>query len=247
VRFERFRADYAIAILICKGEWSNSMEEIILNAELRNITGKAVKRLRREGSVPAVVYGHHTEPVSLRIHEGALRQALKEAGATRLITLNVAGLKGSKRVLVRELQRDAISLAMLHVDLYEVIMTERISAQVPVVLIGESPPVVNGEGILVQGLNTIEIESLPGDLPPSIEVNLAELTFIDDAVLVRDLKLSDAVEVLADPEEAIVRILPLEEEEIEEVVVEEVPEVEVVGEEEPAPEAEAEEEAPSQE
>jgi large subunit ribosomal protein L25 len=223
------------------------MEEIELNAELRNITGKAVKRLRRQGSVPAVVYGHNTEPVSLSIQERALHEVLKEAGTTRLITLNIAGFKGSKRVLVREPQRDAISHAMLHVDLYEVVMTEKISAEVPVVFIGESPPVENGEGILFQGLNAIEIECLPGDLPPSIEVNLAELTFIDDAVLVRDLKLGDTVEILADPEEAIVRILPLEEEEIEEVVAVEVPEVEVVGEEKPAPEAEAEEEAPSQE
>ena len=96
----------------------------------------------------------------------------------------------------------------------------------------------------------IAIECLPGDLPPNIEVNLAELTFIDDAVLVRDLKLSDAIKVLSEPEEIIVKILPLEEEEIEEVVEEEVPEVELVGEEEkpkPEVEAEAEEEAPSQE
>ena len=225
------------------------MEEIVLNAELRSITGKAVRRLRREGFVPAVMYGHRREPVILKIQERALRQVLREAGTTRLITLNVGGLKGSKRVLVRELQRDAIRHDMLHVDLYEVIMTERITAGVPVVLIGESPPVDNGEGILFQGLNAIEIECLPGDLPPSIEVNLAELTFIDDAVLVRDLKLSDAIEVLSEPEDIIVKILPLEEEEIEEVVEEEVPEVELVGEEEkpkPEVEAEAKEEAPSQ-
>lgn len=224
------------------------MEEIVLNAELRSITGKAVRHLRREGVVPAVMYGHRTEPVSLKIQERALRQVLREAGTTRLITLNVGGLKGSKRVLVRELQRDAIRHDILHVDLYEVVMTERITAEVPVVLVGESPPVHNGEGILFQGLDAIEIECLPGDLPPNIEVNLAELTFIDDAVLVRDLKLSDAIEVLSEPEEIIVKILPLEEEEIEEVV-EEVPEVELVGEEEkPKPEvkAEAEEEAPSQ-
>ena len=225
------------------------MEEIVLNAELRSITGKAVRHLRREGVVPAVMYGHRTEPVSLKIQERALRQVLREAGTTRLITLNVGGLKGSKRVLVRELQRDAVRHDILHVDLYEVVMTERITAEVPVVLIGESPPVDNSEGILFQGLDTIEIECLPGDLPPSIEVNLAELTFIDDAVLVRDLKLSDAIEVLSEPEDIIVKILPLEEEEIEEVVEEEVPEVELVGEEEkpkPEVEAEAEEEAPSQ-
>jgi large subunit ribosomal protein L25 len=225
------------------------MEEIVLNAELRSITGKAVRRLRREGFVPAVMYGHRTEPIVLKIQERALRQVLREAGTTRLITLNVGGLKGSKRVLVRELQRDAIRHDMLHVDLYEVVMTERITAEVPVVFIGESPPVANGEGILFQGLDGIDIECLPGDLPPNIEVNLAELTFIDDAVLVRDLKLSDAVEVLSEPEDIIVKILPLEEEEIEEVVEEEVPEAELVGEEEkpkPEVEAEAEEKAPSQ-
>jgi len=224
------------------------MEEIVLNAELRSVTGKAVKHLRREGIVPAVMYGHRTEPVKLKIGERALRQVLRQAGANRLISLNVKGLKGPKRVLVRELQRDVISHATLHVDLYEVVMTEKITAEVPVVLIGKSPPVEDGLGILFQGLDTIEIECLPGNLPQSAEVNLADLTAIDDAIMTRDLKLGDDVEILTDAEEIIVKVLPLEAEEVEEVVEEEVPEVEVVGEEEkPKPEVEAEEEASSQE
>jgi large subunit ribosomal protein L25 len=224
------------------------MEEILLDAELRGVTGKQVKRLRRDGLVPAVIYGRRTEPVALKIEQRALRDVLKKAGTNRLITLNVGGLEDSRRVLVRELQRDAISHAVVHVDLYEVVMTEKITAEVPVALIGASPPVRDGEGILFQGLDSVEIECLPGDLPPNIEIDISGLTAIDQTILVRDLKLSDAIEILSEPDEIIVRILPLEEEEIEEVVVAEVPEVEVVGEEEkPEAEAEVEQEAPSQE
>ncbi len=227
------------------------MEEISLDAELRSVTGKAVKRLRGEGFVPAVMYGHLTEPVNLQIDEHALHRVLKAAGANRLISLSVDGLEGSKRVLVRELQRDAITHAMLHVDLYEVVMTEEITAEVPVVLVGQSPLIADGEGILFQGLDTIEIECLPGDLPPNVEVGLAQLNAVDDAILVRDLDLGAAVKILSEPEDIVVKILPLEAEIIEEVVEEEVPEVELVGVERPEVgvevEAEAEEEAPPEE
>ncbi|UCC76036.1 MAG: 50S ribosomal protein L25 [Anaerolineales bacterium] len=227
------------------------MEEISLDAVLRSVTGKAVKRLRGEGFVPAVMYGHRTEPVNLQIDEHALHRVLKAAGANRLISLSVDGLEGSKRVLVRELQRDAITHAMLHVDLYEVVMTEEITAEVPVILVGQSPLIANGEGILFQGLDTIEIECLPGDLPPNVEVGLAQLNAVDDAILVRDLDLGAAVKILSEPEDIVVKILPLEAEIIEEVVEEEVPEVELVGVERPEVgvevEAEAEEEAPPEE
>ena len=80
------------------------MEQIVLDAELRNITGKAVKHMRREGHIPAVVYGHRTEPVSLQVAERAMHQALRVAGTNRLITLNVPGQEGPKMVLVRELR-----------------------------------------------------------------------------------------------------------------------------------------------
>ncbi|MGQ9493054.1 MAG: 50S ribosomal protein L25 [Anaerolineae bacterium] len=223
------------------------MEEIVLQAELRTITGKTVKQLRRAGYVPAVVYGHRTQPVNLQVPERALRQVLREAGTNRLITLHVAELEEPKRVLVRELQRDAISRAMLHVDFYEVVMTEKITANVPIILVSEAPVVKSGQGLLFQGLDTIEIECLPGDLPPHIEVNLADLTAIDQTILVRDLQLSKDIEVLTDPDEVVVKILPPEEEEIEEAAaVAEMPEVEVVGKKEKA-KPEAGEEASSRE
>jgi len=218
------------------------MEQILLNAEQRTILGKGVKALRRQGYVPAVMYGHRTDPISLQIDERELRHVLGVAGSNRLITLNIAGMAESRNVLVRDLQRDAINHAMVHVDLYEVIMTEKLTAQVPVALVGEAEPVKAGEGLLFQGLDTIEVECLPGDLPENIQVDLSALAAVDDAILVRDLRVGEGVEILTEPDEVVVKILPLEEEEvIEEVAAPEAaPEVEVVGR---KAEAKAEEEA----
>jgi large subunit ribosomal protein L25 len=206
------------------------MEAILLDAELRNITGKAVRHMRREGYVPAVVYGHLTEPVSLQVSERALRQALRVAGTNRLITLKIPGQEIPKMVLVRELQRDALSHAMLHVDFYEVVMTEEITAEVPIVLVGESDLVKGGGGLLFQGLDAIEVECLPGDLPQQVEIDLSALLEIDQTIIVRDLKLGDAVKVLTDLNEVVVKILPPQAEEVEEAPAPtEAAEVEVVG------------------
>ncbi len=219
------------------------MEEIVLSAELREITGKAVKSLRRGGYVPAIVYGHRTEPINLQVQERALQQAMREAGGTRLIALEIAGQE-ARHVLAREVQRDALNHAMLHVDFYEVVMTEEITADVPIVLLGESAPVKKGEALLFEGLDSIEVECLPGDLPPRIEVSIVGLAAIDQAILVRDLQVSEAVKILTDPEEIVVKIIPLAKEEVEEVAPAAVaPEVELVG--KKKPEAEGEEETGS--
>ena len=215
------------------------MEQIVLDAELRKITGKAVKHVRREGYIPAVVYGHRTEPVSLQVAARVMHQALRVAGTNRLITLNVPGQETPKMVLVRELQRDALSHAVLHVDFYEVVMTEKITAEVPIVLIGESKLVKGGGGLLFQGLDTIEVECLPGDLPQQVEIDLTGLVEIDQTIMVRELKLGDGVEVLTDLNEVVVKILPPAVEEVEEAPAPTEPaEVEVVGK-----KAKAEEEA----
>jgi large subunit ribosomal protein L25 len=222
------------------------MEEIVLNAEQRQITGKHVKKLRLQGFVPGVLYGHHTAAMNLKIEERALGQVLQEAGVNRLVTLVIDGLDETKRVLVRDLQRDVITHAALHVDLYEVIMTEKLTAEVPIVLVGKSPIVETGEALLFEGLDSIEIECLPGDLPPEIQVDISGLELIDDTIVVGDLTVSDAVEILVDPEEVVVKILPPEREEIEEEVVPEVAEVEVIAKEREEEEAEAEAKAQSE-
>jgi len=225
------------------------METILLNTERRHITGKKVQQLRRMGYVPGIVYGHYTEPIALKIPDHALRQALRDAGTTRLITLKVKGIKDPKSVLVRDLQRDVITHTALHVDFYEVIMTERLEAQVPVVLFGEPLPVTKAEGILMQGMASIRVECLPGDLPPEIRIDLSQLIEIGDAILIGDLQLGEAITIMEGPEELVARVVPLEAELVEEVVVVEEllegVEGEVEGEE--APDAEAEEEAQPEE
>ncbi|MBC7264552.1 MAG: 50S ribosomal protein L25 [Chloroflexi bacterium] len=206
------------------------MEELILEAETRDITGKQVRRMRREGWVPAVMYGHKTKTLNLKVEARSLQHLLKEAGGTRLISLRVKGSDEPHMVLAREIQRNPITRDLLHVDFYEVVMTERITAEVPIELRGESPIVKKGQGLLFQGLDAIEVECLPSDLIPEIVVDLSLLTEVDQTIMVKDLQLGPAIEVLTEPEEIVVKILPMEKEEIEEVVAEAAPaEVEVIG------------------
>jgi large subunit ribosomal protein L25 len=144
---------------------------------------------------------------------------------------------------VRDVQRDPIRGSVLHVDFYRVQMTERLTAEIPLVLEGESPIIGRHEGILLQGLSTVEVECLPGDLVDAIAVDLADLLEIDDSIHVRDLAIPSGIDVLTDPDELIVRVAPLAEEEvIEEIVEEELlpgEEVEVIAEGEEGEEEEA--------
>jgi large subunit ribosomal protein L25 len=213
---------------------SQLTERAELTAEKRTVLGKQVKRLRRQGQVPGVMYGHGFDPIPLQFEERDLRQVLSHVGGSQLISIKVKGQKKSETTLLRDLQRDSISGALLHVDFYRVMMTERLTTEVPLVIVGESPVVESREGILLQGLSAIEVECLPGDLVDAIEVDLSDLTEVDQALHVRDLAIPAGIELLTDLDEMIVRVVPLEEEEIieeeevEEVLIPEAEEVEVV-------------------
>jgi len=202
------------------------MEEIQLKANKRKILGKKVKQLRRRGLIPTILYGHGIDPLPLEVEERALRRTLAQAGGSRLIALRVGRARKPRMILAREIQQDPITRALLHADFYEVRMEEKVTTEVPLVFVGESPIVERGEGILFHGLESVEIECLPGDLIQSIEVDLTGLEEIDQALHVRDLKVGPNIEIVTDLEELIVKVLPPEEEMVEEVV--EVPEVEVV-------------------
>lgn len=224
------------------------MEQIELTAEQRKVIGKKVKRIRSEGLVPGIVYGPEIDPIPLQFDAHELSAVLRRAGANRLITLNVKGDENPHVTLARDIQRDVITRSLLHVDFQEVVLTETITSEVPIILEGTPAIVRQGEAILNQMLDVIEIEALPTDLIPSITLDITDLEEIDDAVSVRDLDLPDRIAILTDPDEMIARIgLPeLELEEIEEEVIEEEVEVEVVPEgvePEEVEEAELEEEA----
>ena len=205
------------------------MEQVELTARPRSVTGKRVKFLRREGFVPLVVYGSHTTSVNLQVEEFDLHRAVSQAGG-QLIELHVAGEDDPRMVLARELQWDVITGKLLHVDLYEVDMAQKVRVEVQLELVGEPKLVASGEAMVLQTLNAVEIECLPGDIVQTIEVDLTHLVDMDDGIFVRDLAVPQTVEILTSGEEMVAKLNPIleEEEEEEEEVLMEVEEVEVI-------------------
>jgi large subunit ribosomal protein L25 len=194
------------------------------------VKGKQVRALRRQGVLPAVLYGAGVEPTPLELSMLEASKILSRAGGSTLIDLSVG--RKAHRVLVRDVQRDAITHALLHVDFLRVVMDVAIRTEVPVELVGEAPAVKELGGLLVTGLSHIEVEALPGDLPDRVTVDLESLTGVDDAISVGDLALGDGVKVLTESDELIARVIyqaeEVEEEEVEEEVVEVGAEPEVI-------------------
>lgn len=190
-------------------------ETFTLEAQARTVTGKKVGQLRRDGLVPAVVYGSKTEAFSIQIPYRILQTTLAKAGGTHLINIAVDGKVTP--VLAREVQRSVLRGEIMHVDFLAVDMTQTIRAEVPVQYVGEAPAVKSGSGVLVTLVQTLEIEALPSDLIDRIEVDVTELKSFNDTLHVRDLKLSSKVTVIADPDEMLARITTAQEEESEAV------------------------------
>ncbi|MCS7247233.1 MAG: 50S ribosomal protein L25 [Anaerolineales bacterium] len=189
------------------------MENVVLEAAKREVVGKKVKALRRAGKLPAVVYGHHFSPLAIVLDYRHAVRSLAGISSSQLIQLNVDGQRIP--VLVRERQYHPITGNLLHVDFLAVSMTEAIRALVPVELEGEAPAVKNFGGVLVTGLEEIEVECLPKDLPEKIVVDLSKLERIGEAIHVKDLALPEGVEVLNDGDELVVLIAAPEGEEVE--------------------------------
>lgn len=208
------------------------MDRVELAAETRVVLGKRVRQLRRQGWVPGVMYGHRFNPAPMQFEARSLGKLLLQVGGSQIIAVHIQGQDQPEMALVRDVQRDVISRELLHVDLYRVDMTERLTAEVPLTIIGESPVVEAREGILLHGISSVEVECLPGDLVDAIEVDISQLTEVEMGLYVRDLAVSPGVDILADPGEMIVRVVYVaEEEEVAEEVEELFPgaeEVEVI-------------------
>jgi large subunit ribosomal protein L25 len=208
------------------------MDQVQVHAEPRAVTGKKVKVLRRQGLVPLVVYGRE-EPRNIQAAEFDTKRAISRAGG-QLMELTIEGERGSRMVLARDAQYDVLSGALLHADLYEVDMAEKLQVDVSLTIVGESKLVQTNEAMVLQVLNEVQIECLPGDILQSIEVDVSGLEDFGDALYVRDLSLPETVEILTPEDELIVRLQAIqieeEEEEEEEVLFGEVEpgEVEVI-------------------
>ena len=178
-----------------------------LDAQTREVLGKKVAHLRREGRLPAVVFGHGKEslPVTVDTHEFQLLRR-RIAGST-LVDLSVDGKKAHP-VLIHDVQISPVTRQMLHAELFLVRMTEEITMDIPVVTIGEAPAVKDHGGTLLHALETLKVKSLPAHLPERFEVSIDGLVDFDTQIHVRDIAIPADVTLLTDPDEMVVRVQP---------------------------------------
>lgn len=174
-----------------------------IKAEKRKVVGKQVKKLRREGIIPANVYGKTLKSESLQVLLNDFIPVYKQVGETGLVDLSV----GDKvtPVLIHNVQSDFRG-NVLHADFFAVNLKEKVKATVPLEVIGEPKAVTDKIGILMNILNEVEVEALPENLPENIEVNVEHLANIDDQITVGDLKAPEGVEVLTDKEQVVSKV-----------------------------------------
>ena len=195
------------------------MEKIKLEAEIRKIVGKKVKKLRSEGIIPANLFGKDIKSTSLQVTGDKFRKIFRKAGETSVV--EIAFDKKIEPALIHKVQKDPVTDKIIHIDFHKVNLKEKITAHVPLVLIGESPAEKNGTGLILQTINELEIESLPGDIPHQIEVDISKLGEIGETVHIKDLKIDrEKVEVKNESEDVVVTVqnAEMKEEPIEEEV-----------------------------
>ena len=181
------------------------MEKIQLKTEQRDTSTRTAKPLYRAGLIPAELYGNQVENVHLSVNQIDFEKALRKAGESTIIELLLPN-GDVRNVLIQDVELHYLSSQPIHVDFYEVKMTEKLTATVAIEFIGESHAVKAMGGTLVKALNEVEVECLPGDLPHQFDVDISVLDNFDKQILVKDLKVSDKVEIKADPEEMIATI-----------------------------------------
>jgi len=193
-----------------------------LVANKREILGKKVRFLRRQGIIPVHLFGHNIESMALQCDTGQVQRVLIQTGRTGLISLKVDKAKKPRNVMVREVQREPATGELLHVDFYQVRMEEKIRVEVPIVPVGEAPALKEKENFLAQELNSLTIECLPDKMPSRVELDLSSLTEVEQAIRVKDITLDEGITVLNNPEQMVAKISARTVEEVVEVREEEV-------------------------
>jgi large subunit ribosomal protein L25 len=202
------------------------MKNVVLKAAHRDVKGKQVKALRRQGRIPAVMYGHKFEPINVSLDDHDASLALAGISSSTIVTIELDGEQHS--ALVREKQKDYVKNHILHVDFLIVSLTETLRAAVRVEVHGASPAVKDFNAVIVTNINEIEVEALPRDLPERIVVDVSVLKAVGDSIAVRDLNVSDKVKVLTPPDEIVVVATGAAPEEVVEEAVSETAEPELI-------------------
>lgn len=193
-----------------------------LSAKLRSVTGRQNEKIRKQGFIPAILYGHKVKNLSLAVEAHQFEKVYQEAGESALIKLKISGLQkkgdsdkkgtvsGQKEriVLIYEVARQPVSGRPIHVDFYQVKMDEPIKTEVPLVFVGESAAVKTLDGVLVKNIQSLEIEALPVNLPRQLEVDISSLKTFDDNIYIKDLQLPTGVKTGARPDEVVASVIP---------------------------------------
>jgi large subunit ribosomal protein L25 len=187
------------------------MTQIKLKSQKRELFGRKVKRLRKEGLIPANIFGNKVKSHAISVDAKEFNEVFKKAGETQIINLE------DKSVLISNIQTNPISGDIIHIDFRQVDLKEKIEAKVPVEVEGESPAEKQNLGTVVQQIHEIEVEALPADLPEKIVVDASILAEVDQAVYIKDLRVSKDVEIKMDPELIVVKVEPPTKEEVVEV------------------------------
>jgi len=210
------------------------MDKLILIASERKITGRKVKTLRKEGLLPCNVFGKKVKSMALQVKLSDFVDIFKKAGETGIVYLN------ERPVLISNIQKSPISGLPIHADFHQIDLKEKVEADVPVEVVGESSVEKQALGTVVQYIDEVSVEALPTDLPEKFEIDASTLVEVDQAVYVKDLKVDRTkVEIKLDPETILVKVEPPQKEEVAPVV--ETPAEEAVAGEEPEEGEESEE------
>lgn len=186
------------------------MENVVIKASKRDVYGKKVGQLRREGKLPGVIYGHHMEPISIVMDAREACRSMVGLTPSSIVTIDVDGEKHS--ALIRERQRNYLKNTFIHVDFQAVAADEKIRARIEVVLEGNAPAVKNFNGIVLHEKESIEVEALPAHLPERFIVNIDGLEKIGDMIRISDIAISDDITVFDDANDVIVSIAGMKEE-----------------------------------
>ena len=186
-----------------------------LSVQTREILGKKTKSLRKQGFIPAELYGHGLENQHLSVPAKEFGKVFKKAGESTLIKLKVESGK-EFNVLIHDIIKNALTDEISHIDFYSVKMDEKIRARVPLEFIGESLAVKEKGGVLIKSMHEIEVESLPADLPHHLIADISRLMEIGDSLSVVNLEVPVKVKIMVNPETVIASVIePVKEEEIE--------------------------------
>lgn len=180
------------------------MKRLHLTVQKRDALGKKVKKLRREGLLPANIYGKGVTSLAVQVAQKDFDAVFKETGETGLLDVKVNG--EIRPVLIHNVQIHPVTRAPLHADFYQVNLKEKVKTMVPLVIVGEPKAVTDKLGLLLQPLSEVEVEALPEDLPENIEVDVVHLAQVGDQITTQDLKALKGVTVLTDPGQVVAKI-----------------------------------------